>query len=48
MLDIAKSHWEKIYQTKAPDEVSWFQEYPRTSMEFMELLDLPKHAPCLI
>ncbi|MFN0036065.1 MAG: class I SAM-dependent methyltransferase [Saprospiraceae bacterium] len=44
MLNTAKSHWENIYQTKAPDEVSWFQEYPRTSMDFVELFDLPKHA----
>ena len=44
MLSTTKSHWENIYQTKAPDEVSWFQEYPRTSMEFVALFELQKHA----
>jgi len=39
-----KSHWETIYSTKAEQEVSWFQEYPKTSMMFLELFDLPLHA----
>lgn len=37
-----KEHWEKIYDTKQPDEVSWFQPYPKTSIEFVELFKLPK------
>lgn len=28
-----KLHWNKIYSSKAKDEVSWFQSYPKTSME---------------
>jgi len=24
-----KSHWENIYQTKAPTQVSWYQEHVR-------------------
>jgi hypothetical protein len=39
-----KDHWEKIYSLKAEDEVSWFQRYPKTSMEFVELLNLPLNA----
>lgn len=42
-MDI-KSHWEKIYETKAPNEVSWFQPYPKISMDFIEMIDLPLHA----
>ena len=34
-----KEHWEKIYETKNPDEVSWFQVYPKTSMKFVELFN---------
>ncbi len=28
-----KSHWERVYATKAETEVSWFQEDPRPSLE---------------
>lgn len=24
-----QQHWETIYQTKALNEVSWYQKYPR-------------------
>lgn len=43
-MENKKSHWESIYSTKAEQEVSWFQEYPKTSMMFLELFDLPLHA----
>lgn len=39
-----KDHWENIYRTKAEDEVSWFQPYPKTSMEFVKLFNLPLSA----
>lgn len=39
-----KSHWDNIYNSKAEDEVSWFQPYPKTSMEFVELFNLPLNA----
>src|SRR5882724_8079584 len=39
-----KQHWENIYSTKAEGEVSWFQQYPKTSMEFIELFNLPLSA----
>jgi SAM-dependent methyltransferase len=44
MISDKKSHWENIYQAKAENEVSWFQLYPRTSMNFIELFDLPLDA----
>jgi SAM-dependent methyltransferase len=37
-------HWNTIYSTKAEEEVSWFQPYPKTSMEFVELFHLPLDA----
>ena len=37
----AKEHWEKVFETKAENEVSWFQPYPKTSVEFFELFKLP-------
>lgn len=39
-----KQHWEKVFTTKAENEVSWFQPYPKTSMEFVELFNLPLNA----
>ncbi len=39
-----KDHWEKIYSTKTEKEVSWFQEYPKTSIGFLELFNLPLTA----
>jgi SAM-dependent methyltransferase len=39
-----KQHWEKVFSTKAEDKVSWFQAYPKTSMEFVELFNLPLDA----
>ena len=39
-----KAHWDTIYQTKSAEEVSWFQAYPQTSMEFLSLFELPLTA----
>ena len=39
-----KSHWENIYSGKSEQEYSWFQPYPRTSIEFIESFGLPKNA----
>ncbi len=43
-MKLHKDHWENIYSLKAEDEVSWFQPYPKTSMEFVELFNLPLNA----
>jgi SAM-dependent methyltransferase len=39
-----KNHWESIFSTKEEDELSWFQLYPKTSIEFVELFNLPLDA----
>lgn len=39
-----KKHWEKVYETKNPDQVSWTQEIPQTSLDFMYSFQLPKTA----
>jgi 2-polyprenyl-3-methyl-5-hydroxy-6-metoxy-1,4-benzoquinol methylase len=39
-----KEHWEKIYQTKRPDELSWWQDNPKISLDFIHQLNLPKSA----
>ena len=34
-----KQHWEKVFSTKNPNEVSWTQEYPKTSIDYLENLN---------
>ena len=43
-MENKKEHWEKVFITKAENEVSWFQTYPKTSVEFLELFNLPLDA----
>ncbi len=44
MQETTKNHWEKVYETKQPNEVSWTQEVPKTSIEFIHSFNLPKTA----
>ncbi len=37
-----KTHWENIFGTKKPDEVSWYQDTPATSLAFSQSFNLPK------
>ena len=39
-----KKHWETVYENKNPDEVSWTQEIPKTSLEFIHSFSLNKTA----
>jgi SAM-dependent methyltransferase len=39
-----KSHWETVYETKNPSEVSWTQEIPKTSLDFIKSFDLTKKS----
>lgn len=39
-----KNHWETVYETKQPNEVSWTQENPKTSLEFIHETNLGKSA----
>ncbi len=39
-----KEHWEKVYETKQPNEVSWTQEVPHTSIELIKNSKLDKEA----
>lgn len=35
-MDERRAHWEKVYEEKAPDSVSWFQERPASSLALIE------------
>lgn len=39
-----KEHWEKIYATKQPNEVSWTQVVPQTSLDMIAESGFPKTA----
>lgn len=43
-METRKEHWEKIYSTKQPHEVSWTEELPKTSLDFVHSFNLPKTA----
>ena len=40
----AKEHWERIFDTDKTTAFSWFQVYPKTSIDFLELFNLPLDA----
>ena len=43
----ANNHWEELYHSTSPGKVSWYQENPATSLDFIEKTGLPKEAPIL-
>ena len=40
-MDI-KNHWEQIYETKVPTQVSWYQEHAQYSLQFIRNTQVPK------
>ncbi|HEY8659974.1 MAG TPA: class I SAM-dependent methyltransferase [Hanamia sp.] len=44
MGENTKNHWEKVYQTKNPEQVSWTQDIPKTSLDFIHSFNLAKTA----
>ena len=43
-MEPEKKHWEDIYRTKQPEEVSWTQEVPVISLDLIRSFQLPKTA----
>lgn len=39
-----KNHWEQIYRTKDPENTSWFQPTPETSLGFFREFNVPVTA----
>lgn len=44
MTNGQKNHWDTVYNTKQPNEVSWTEEVPETSLNFIHSFHLPKSA----
>jgi len=40
----SRKHWDKVYETKNPNQVSWTQGIPQTSLGFIHSFELPKTA----
>ena len=41
---VRKKHWETVYETKLPNEVSWTQEIPKISLKLIDSFKLSKTA----
>ncbi len=39
-----KNHWDNVYETKSPNQVSWTQVYPKTSLDFIHSFGVDKSA----
>ena len=39
-----KQHWENVFTSKQVNEVSWYQQTPQESIDFIQQLGLPKTA----
>ena len=39
-----KKHWQNVYEKKQPHEVSWTQDHPKTSLDFIRDAKLSKSA----
>ena len=44
MIGDSKNHWERIYSTKKSNEVSWTQEIPSTSLNFLRSFNITKNS----
>ena len=42
-----KEHWEHVYHTKGPTEVSWYQPVPAKSMSLIRKAEVPLEAPII-
>lgn len=39
-----QNHWDTVYKTKNPNQVSWTQAFPKTSLDFIHSFGLKKTA----
>lgn len=46
-MESRKEHWENVYNTKSPEEVSWTQKTPQVSLDLIDSFELP-HTSSII
>ena len=42
-----KQHWENVFHTKTPNQLSWTESYPQTSIDLIQSFDLDKKTPII-
>lgn len=42
-----KQHWENVFHSKTPEQVSWTEAYPKTSVDLINSFNLDKSAPII-
>ena len=47
MNESLKQHWERVYETKDPTEVSWYQPMPEKSIALIREAGIPIQAPLI-
>lgn len=44
---MSTNHWNEVYKKKDENEVSWFQDFPKVSLEMIDELNLQTTAPII-
>lgn len=44
MMEDNRNHWDRIYSSKKPSELSWTEEVPKTSLDFIHSAHLGKDS----
>lgn len=47
MSDLRRAHWQSVYDSKDPKEVSWYQPVPERSLQLIREIGVPKSDPVL-
>ena len=47
MNESLKQHWERVYETRDPTEVSWYQPMPEKSIALIRDTEIPPQAPLI-
>lgn len=47
MTDALKQHWERVYETRDPAKVSWYQPVPEKSIAMIRATEIPTQAPLI-
>jgi hypothetical protein len=42
-----RDHWQHVYATRAPEEVSWHEQSPQTSLELIDASGVAGDAPII-
>ncbi len=43
-METRQQHWDRVYGTKEPEDLTWFQETPQVSLSLIEEMELPAEA----